>query len=260
MVASFPSIYYRHVRCAPRLTPLHERALLPGRHEGAGMGPFAAEDFAGPVERDRVHRRPAPLLRRPRRRTRHRLPGRRRPRHLGVELDLQPDRSAPRHHGHPAAPRVPRIEPVLGLSVGGKTWVLAAKSVTSGGEVHWCTEPYHVNPKDRAKPIMLPCPKLEGVETATRHPVLGPLARGGPRLRDRRARGGLDAHVGAVRARRRGRVEHARRGLRGAAGATARPPRSSGTIAFNFPGPTTTRPAPWSSTGSSCARTSTASS
>lgn len=62
--------------------------------------------------------------------------------------------------------RVPRIEPVLGLSVGGKTWVLAAASVMSGGDVHWCSEPYGVNPKDRPKPILLPCPKLEGVELA----------------------------------------------------------------------------------------------
>lgn len=132
--------------------------------------------------------------------------------------------------------RVPRIEPVLGLSVGGTTWVLAAKSVMSGGEVHWCTEPYNVMPKEKGTPIMLPCPKLEGVETArgirywghwpvadlsyeTDAPVSVAMRAWAPFIPGDAAVSNIPAAVFEVRLANTSRAAQ------------------RGTIAFNFPGP-----------------------
>ena len=63
--------------------------------------------------------------------------------------------------------KLPRVHPVLGLAAGGKTWVLAARETISGGELEWCTEPAS-RPRE-GKPVVcdrLPCPKIEGVESA----------------------------------------------------------------------------------------------
>ena len=37
--------------------------------------------------------------------------------------------------------KVPHLEPLLGLAVDGKTWVLVAPEVIRGEPIDWCTEP-----------------------------------------------------------------------------------------------------------------------
>ncbi len=73
---------------------------------------------------------------------------------------------------HPLGPywrpprRAPRVQAVLGLSVAGRTWVLAARQAVSGGSLDWCTEPHGVGVAGKVRPLVLPCPTLEGVEPA----------------------------------------------------------------------------------------------
>ena len=55
---------------------------------------------------------------------------------------FHPESPSPRAPGW-RIPRklIPDTQPILGLSTGGKTWVLAAKEFIDGNSVPWCTEP-----------------------------------------------------------------------------------------------------------------------
>lgn len=62
--------------------------------------------------------------------------------------------------------RNPDLHPFLGLSVGGKTWVLAAPEMASGQSIEWCTEPQMQRTEAGLKfatPIQITPPHLEGV-------------------------------------------------------------------------------------------------
>ena len=62
--------------------------------------------------------------------------------------------------------RLPRVEAVLGVSVGGRSWVLADKALLSGGDTAWCTEPGGNDGAGRIQVDRLPCPRVEGVSFA----------------------------------------------------------------------------------------------
>jgi uncharacterized protein (DUF608 family) len=59
--------------------------------------------------------------------------------------------------------KLPSAQPVLGLSVKGKTWVLATRDYIEGCELPWCTEPRFLPKEDRIIQ-KVQCMKLEGVE------------------------------------------------------------------------------------------------
>ena len=56
--------------------------------------------------------------------------------------------------------KMPAIEPVLGLAVGGSTWVLATEQMVQGGELPWCTDP-HDGTKEN---LTVDCAAIEGVQ------------------------------------------------------------------------------------------------
>ena len=72
-------------------------------------------------------------------------------------------------HEHWRIPRkLPTCEPILGLSVGGETWVLATQEMIDGVDIPWCTEPQMHEPRGEVtEPLTVPCRKLEGVHPAT---------------------------------------------------------------------------------------------
>jgi uncharacterized protein (DUF608 family) len=65
----------------------------------------------------------------------------------------------------------PTLQPFLGVSVGGQTWVLAAPEMASGEPVQWCTEPQmQITGQGRkiTEPVSLPTPRLKDVQFAER--------------------------------------------------------------------------------------------
>ena len=68
------------------------------------------------------------------------------------------------------ARKLPTVEPIIGLAVGEKTWVLAKQEMISGGELPWCTEPqgsvnFIATRGGLAKTQVVSCPNVEGVQT-----------------------------------------------------------------------------------------------
>ena len=62
---------------------------------------------------------------------------------------------------------LPEIEAIFGLSVGGKTWVLASPEILRGGELEWCTEPdRQLGNPDRRQSHRIPVPNIENVDSA----------------------------------------------------------------------------------------------
>ena len=62
--------------------------------------------------------------------------------------------------------KVPLVQPILGMAVGGKTWVLTTREMVSGGDIPWCTDPLLLEMQGKqAVPRRAPCVKLENVET-----------------------------------------------------------------------------------------------
>lgn len=60
--------------------------------------------------------------------------------------------------------KLPRPEPMLGLAVGDKVWVLASQELINGGEIPWCTEPMNQFSPDAEPPHdMAKCCKIENV-------------------------------------------------------------------------------------------------
>jgi uncharacterized protein (DUF608 family) len=59
----------------------------------------------------------------------------------------------------------PSYQPILGLSVSGKTWVLADKEIIKGGVIPICAEPYYFHDLrgKRTKPQTIACSGIEGV-------------------------------------------------------------------------------------------------
>lgn len=63
--------------------------------------------------------------------------------------------------------KLPTIQPILGLAVGEKTWVLATREMIGGGDLPWCTEPQMLEVRGKAAETqMVSCPKVEGVQAA----------------------------------------------------------------------------------------------
>ncbi len=63
----------------------------------------------------------------------------------------------------------PTLQPFLGLSVGGQTWMLAAPEMACGEPVQWCTEPQmqiQGQGQKLSKPVYLPTPRLKNVQFA----------------------------------------------------------------------------------------------
>lgn len=88
---------------------------------------------------------------------------------------------------HPVFPswwsprKPPALQPFLGLSVGGQTWLLATPEMAAGEKLPWCTEPQmQITPDGlkTAEQVQLPTPRLEGVAFAERTTYWGhyPLA------------------------------------------------------------------------------------
>jgi uncharacterized protein (DUF608 family) len=68
---------------------------------------------------------------------------------------------------HSFTPRkLPTCEPILGLSIGERTWVLAAPQFVEGGNIEWCTSPAAAWGKE-PKIDIVTVAKIEGVEAAT---------------------------------------------------------------------------------------------
>ena len=143
---------------------------------------------------------------------------------------------------HPLGPywrpprQLPSVQAILGLSVEGRTWVLASPETIRGGTMGWCTEPHGVGGVGKVTPLRLPCPALEGVTPArqihywghypvadlefeTDAPISVGLRAWSPFIPGDRGASGIPAAVFEVH-------------LRGATDLAHR-----GTIAFNFPGP-----------------------
>jgi uncharacterized protein (DUF608 family) len=64
------------------------------------------------------------------------------------------------------ARKMPAVQPVLGLAVAGKVWVMTTQEMLGGGQLAWCTEPYNQerDGKTVVEWVKLPCPKIEGVQ------------------------------------------------------------------------------------------------
>ena len=88
---------------------------------------------------------------------------------------------SPYPHGTSKEGRMPRKlpsgQPLLGLAVGGKTWVLATQEIVDGGDIPWCTEPFFAGtPVEQLEglglaagsgtPDTVSIPRLEGVAAA----------------------------------------------------------------------------------------------
>jgi uncharacterized protein (DUF608 family) len=132
--------------------------------------------------------------------------------------------------------KLPPLEPILGLSSGGKTWVLATEEMIAGGEMPWCTDLLAAEMHGKEIPQhFVDRVKLSGVEAATNidywghYPVAdmqfelsAPVTVGmrawSPLIPGDTAASNIPAAVFEVRLR--------------AAQATC-----SGTLVFNFPGP-----------------------
>src|SRR5215469_6908858 len=62
-------------------------------------------------------------------------------------------------------PRKPQtMQPMLGLSIGGRTWVLASKKIVEGGELVVCQDPFFGRPAFKADRLAIP--RLQGVSAA----------------------------------------------------------------------------------------------
>ena len=135
--------------------------------------------------------------------------------------------------------KLPTCQPILGLAIGGKTWVLAAREIVAGGDVPWCTEPQMLEVEgEQVETDTVACPGLEGVQAAdeihywghypvadlefeTSAPIPVGLRAWAPFIPGDVAASNIPAAVFEV---------HLRNTL-------DRPQR--GTVAFNFPGPDT---------------------
>ena len=138
----------------------------------------------------------------------------------------------------PLTRKLPQLQPILGLSVGAKTWVLATQEMIGGGQVEWCTEPYNEE-RDGTKTVewvKLACPNITGVQAAgnihywghfpvadleyeTDAPISVGMRAWAPFLPGQAAESNIPAAVFEVH-------------LRNTSDAVQR-----GTLAFNFPGP-----------------------
>lgn len=84
----------------------------------------------------------------------------------GFSCIFNPESMMPFRQGWRMPRKLPNPEPLLGISVGDQTWVLASKEMISGGTIQWCTEPdlggrwsagdYH--------PHQVNVPKIDGVQ------------------------------------------------------------------------------------------------
>ena len=65
--------------------------------------------------------------------------------------------------------KVPSTQPILGLSIGGKTWVLSSQEIIKGGDITWCTDPLGSKLPDgtrTVKPVVATCHKIKNVHAA----------------------------------------------------------------------------------------------
>jgi hypothetical protein len=60
----------------------------------------------------------------------------------GFSCIFNPESPFPFKSGWRMPRKLPRPEPLLGLSIGGKTYIMTTADFISGKEVPWCTEPY----------------------------------------------------------------------------------------------------------------------
>ena len=63
----------------------------------------------------------------------------------------------------------PVLQPFLGISTGGQTWVLAVPEMACGEPVPWCTEPQMqmtTQGRKLTEPVLLPTPRLKNVQFA----------------------------------------------------------------------------------------------
>lgn len=65
--------------------------------------------------------------------------------------------------GSRMARKAPSLEPLLGLAVGGETWVLATPEMLAGGEISYCRDP---NFKKSKIATVVKTPQLQGVKPA----------------------------------------------------------------------------------------------
>ncbi|MGD2155562.1 MAG: GH116 family glycosyl hydrolase [Anaerolineales bacterium] len=130
--------------------------------------------------------------------------------------------------------KLPKIEPILGLAVGERTWVLATHDILEGGEIPWCTEP-HFHGKD-TQIQSVHSAQIEGVyppkeiyywghypvadlEFETDAPVSVGLRAWAPFVPGDIAASNIPAAIFEVHLRNKSKK------------------KQTGTIAFNFPGP-----------------------
>jgi len=133
--------------------------------------------------------------------------------------------------------RLPRVQALLGVAAGGRTWVLASAGLLSGGDTEWCTEPGGNDGVGRIKVDRIPCPRVQDVSFAreihywghypvadleyeTDAPVSAGLRAWAPFIPGDAAASNIPGALFEVR-------------LRNATGGSAQ----RVTLAFNFPGP-----------------------
>ena len=133
--------------------------------------------------------------------------------------------------------KMPKPEPILGLSAGGKTWVLASNQFLNPTEVNWCSEPYYPGawtPETKQQKVtpslvrsVVPIQKIHywghfpiaDMEFVTDSPVKVGMRAWSPFILGDSVSSNIPAAVFEVHLRN----------------STAE--SQSGTIAFNFPGP-----------------------
>ncbi len=86
----------------------------------------------------------------------------------GFSTLFNPIAAHPQHENTRLTRKHPNSQPILGLAVAGKVWVLATQEIIAGGEIAWCTEPAMLELHGKkAEPLTVSCLKLEGVESAS---------------------------------------------------------------------------------------------
>ena len=83
----------------------------------------------------------------------------------GFSSIFNPESSVPYKKGWRMPRKLPQPGPLLGLSVGGRTWVLASKEIVNGGQISWCTEPLLQGKwaEGEYKPHQVDVPKIQAV-------------------------------------------------------------------------------------------------
>ena len=71
------------------------------------------------------------------------------------------------------ARKAPTLQPLLGLAVGGQTWVLTTDEMLRGGDIAYCRDP---NFKLSRYNPHVKTPALQGVQAGQRDSLLGALS------------------------------------------------------------------------------------